>query len=115
MNDTLKFILILLLVVSAIGVVVEHYIEPLVIEEQYQGPVRPTDNESYFRQTGITKPLVFDVSSSIPYDAMINRLVMNKPYFYEMPSGHFVFDSYIANPKGLIVGYINKQGVAVRL
>jgi hypothetical protein len=26
-------------------------------ENQYQGPVRPTDDEAYFRQTGITKPL----------------------------------------------------------
>ena len=25
--------------------------------EVYQGPVRPTDDEEYFRETGITKPL----------------------------------------------------------
>jgi len=24
----------------------------------YQGPVRPMDDEPYFRQTGITKPLI---------------------------------------------------------
>jgi hypothetical protein len=28
-----------------------------ISENQYQGPVRPTDDEAYFRQTGITKPL----------------------------------------------------------
>jgi hypothetical protein len=26
-------------------------------EPVYQGPVRPTDDEAYFRKTGITKPL----------------------------------------------------------
>lgn len=26
-------------------------------KKRYQGPVRPTDDEEYFRQTGITKPL----------------------------------------------------------
>jgi len=32
--------------------------ESKIIEERvYQGPVIPTDDESYFRQTGITKPL----------------------------------------------------------
>jgi len=28
-----------------------------VIMKIYQGPVRPTDDEAYFRKTGITKPL----------------------------------------------------------
>lgn len=28
-----------------------------VTEGVYQGPVRPTDDEAYFRKTGITKPL----------------------------------------------------------
>jgi len=27
------------------------------MEQVYQGPVRPTDDEVYFRETGITKPL----------------------------------------------------------
>ena len=27
-------------------------------KELYQGPVRPTDDEAYFRSTGITRPLV---------------------------------------------------------
>ncbi len=26
-------------------------------EIKFQGPVRPTDDEEYFRETGITKPL----------------------------------------------------------
>jgi hypothetical protein len=31
----------------------------VIMEEKkiYQGPVRPTDDEAYFRKTGITKPL----------------------------------------------------------
>ena len=28
-----------------------------VNDKVYSGPVRPTDDESYFRQTGITRPL----------------------------------------------------------
>jgi hypothetical protein len=28
----------------------------------YQGPVRPTDDEDYFRKTGITRPLSLEVS-----------------------------------------------------
>lgn len=29
-------------------------------DKPFQGPVRPTDDEAYFRKTGITKPLEED-------------------------------------------------------
>ena len=28
-----------------------------LMQQVYQGPVRPTDDEDYFRETGITRPL----------------------------------------------------------
>jgi len=31
--------------------------KPFSETKQYAGPVRPTDDEQYFRQTGITRPL----------------------------------------------------------
>jgi len=46
---------LLLLVLSHSIVVLEK--SQVSKEPLFQGPVRPTDDEEYFRKTGITKPL----------------------------------------------------------
>jgi len=58
---TITIILIGLLIFSFI--LVGYFLDKEVKMEEdneerlYQGPVRPTDDEDYFRKTGITRPL----------------------------------------------------------
>ena len=59
MNNQLVIISLILLVLVGVLVVI---IQSITKTENntsgyYQGPVRPTDDEQYFRTTGITKPL----------------------------------------------------------
>lgn len=57
-NETL---IIISLILMAIGIVFFIYLVNIShLEEQpkqYQGPVRPTDDKKYFRETGITRQL----------------------------------------------------------
>ena len=60
MNKLLIIFLIIALCISAFFFVKTFYKKSVDTESEkqpYQGPVRPTDNESYFRETGKTKPL----------------------------------------------------------
>lgn len=58
MNKILVSVAIISLLIAFIGIIYFHESNNIPNSEQvYQGPVRPTDNESYFRKTGITKPL----------------------------------------------------------
>lgn len=53
----MKILVIVLVCLLLFGGTIFHYFSKQKPEKIYQGPVRPTDDEKYFRTTGITKPL----------------------------------------------------------
>jgi len=55
----MKIIIVILLIcfVLIAGMVFYFINKEHSTNKVYQGPVRPTDDEAYFRKTGITKPL----------------------------------------------------------
>lgn len=62
-NGTFKKVLVVTFMFIIIGSFIflvnnfkEEQMEDKETERLYQGPVRPTDDEDYFRKTGITKP-----------------------------------------------------------
>jgi len=63
MNKLLIVAVMGLLLVGCVGYVcLENNDEGVLMKKEniYQGPVRPTDDLEFFRETGITKPLEVD-------------------------------------------------------
>ena len=53
----MKSLVLIIVIVLFIGIFLFLIAEKDEPKKQYQGPVRPTDDETYFRKTGVTKPL----------------------------------------------------------
>lgn len=55
----MKIIIIVLIVLIIAGFFIANYYikKPINSKLKFQGPVRPTDDEEYFRKTGITRPI----------------------------------------------------------
>ena len=58
MNKIVLIVGVCLLIISASMVIINNESEEVktMEEKSFQGPVRPTDDEAYFRETGITRP-----------------------------------------------------------
>ena len=50
---------VVVLIIFVVGFILNYNKEVKLTEESkvYQGPIRPTDNEEHFRQTGETNPI----------------------------------------------------------
>jgi hypothetical protein len=53
----MRLLVMIIVIALFIGAFLWLIVEKDELNNKYQGPVRPTDDETYFRNTGVTRPL----------------------------------------------------------